>query len=86
MSRFIKALETKYQAKIDEALATLEIYFNKAVGVGEHPDIIEVLDNYLEMLDENQSKLETLQNLVNQPMEPENNQESKSPQKNRKKT
>lgn len=65
MNRFYKALETKYQANIEEALAVLELYFNKAVGVGEHPDILEILDKYISVLDENQSKLVTLSNLFN---------------------
>lgn len=63
MNRFIRALEAKYQANIEEALATLDLYLNKAVGVGEHPDILDVLDKYMSILDENKSKLETLRNL-----------------------
>lgn len=63
MNRFIRALEAKYQAKIEEALATLDLYLNKSVGVGEHPDILEVVDNYLAILDENKSKLDTLKSL-----------------------
>lgn len=63
MNRFIRALEAKYQAKIEEALATIDLYLNNSVGVGEHPDILEVLDNYLAILDENKSKLETLRSL-----------------------
>jgi hypothetical protein len=63
MNRFYRALESKYQAKIDEAVATLDLYFRNSVGVGEHPDILEVLDNYVSMLDENQSKLDTLRAL-----------------------
>ena len=63
MNRFYRALEVKYQAKIEEAVATLDLYFRNSVGVGEHPDIVEVLDNYISMLDENQSKLDTLRAL-----------------------
>ena len=63
MNRFIRALEAKYQAKIEEALATMDLYLSKSVGVGEHPDILEVLDQYVNMLDENKSKLETLRSL-----------------------
>jgi len=63
MERFIRALEAKYQAKIEEALATMDLYLNKSVGVGEHPDILEVLDNYNSILDANKSKLETLRSL-----------------------
>lgn len=65
MNRFYKALEAKYQANIEEALAVLELYFNKSVGVGEHPDILEILDQYLTKLDDNKGKLATLQNLFN---------------------
>ena len=63
MNRFYRALEAKYQANIEEALAVLELYFNKSVGVGEHPDIIDALDKYLIMLDDNKGKLITLQQL-----------------------
>jgi hypothetical protein len=62
MNNFYRALEVRYQAKIEESLAILDLYFNKSVGVGEHPDILDVLDKYLSMLDENISKLETLKN------------------------
>ena len=64
MSRFVRALEAKYQAKIGECLATIDLYLSKSVGVGEHPDILEVLDNYLSELDNNQSKLNTLRGLI----------------------
>lgn len=65
MNRFYRALEARYQANIEEALATLELYFNKSVGVGEHPDIMEILDKYLTVLDDNRGKLVTLQQLFN---------------------
>jgi hypothetical protein len=60
MNRFYRALEAKYQASIEEALATLDLYFNKSVGVGEHPDILQILDQYITLLETNKSKLETL--------------------------
>jgi len=63
MNRFVRALEARYQAQIEEALATIDLYMSKSVGVGEHPDILDVLDQYLSKLDEYKSKLETLQNL-----------------------
>tara|TARA_Y100000385_G_scaffold179926_1_gene185839 strand:+ start:442 stop:684 length:243 start_codon:yes stop_codon:yes gene_type:complete len=69
MTRFIRALEAKYQAKVEEALATIDLYMSKSVGIGEHPDITEVLDNYISMLDDNQSKLETLRSLFASPQE-----------------
>ena len=63
MNRFVRALETKYQAKIEECLATLDLYLSKSVGVGEHPDILAVLDQYLSDLDTYRSRLNTLKEL-----------------------
>lgn len=63
MVRFYRALEVKYQAEIEEGLATLDLYFNNAVGVGEHPDIMEVLDKYLDKIDSAKSKLEILKTI-----------------------
>lgn len=70
---FYKALESKYKAKIDEAVAILELYINKSVGVGEHPDVIEVLDNYMDVLENNTSKLESLQKLFSTAKNKESN-------------
>jgi hypothetical protein len=70
MANFFKALETKYQAQIEEGLATLDLYFNKAVGVGEHPDIMEVLDNYLDKIDSARSKLDVLNQITNKTVNP----------------
>lgn len=57
-AKFLKALESKYQAKIDESIATIELYLTRSAGVGEHPDIIGVLDEYISVLESNNSKLE----------------------------
>ena len=36
-----RALEHKAQANIDEAEATLEIYFSNPVAIGEHPQHLD---------------------------------------------
>ncbi len=56
-NRYIKALESKYQAKIDEGIAIIDLYMSKSTGVGEHPDIISVLDEYVSMVETNTAKL-----------------------------
>ena len=63
MNRFVKALEAKYQAEIEESLALIDLYLNKAVGVGEHPDILPILDDNIAKLENNKSKLATLKSL-----------------------
>ena len=60
MNLFVKALRDSYLAEISEALATLNVYFNNSVGVGEHPDLLSEMKKYIDVLDSADSKLETL--------------------------
>ena len=55
-----KALVKKYEAKIEECRATLEIYFNNPAGIGEHPGILEEMDKLLDEMENANGKLETL--------------------------
>ena len=36
-NNLVNAAIKKYEAQIEEALATLHIYFSNSVGIGEHP-------------------------------------------------
>ena len=47
---FIKAMIKKYQAEIDVAKATLEVYLDKPVGIGEHPQFVTEIDKQLEII------------------------------------
>ena len=58
----IKALEDKYQAQISEADATIKIYLDKSVGIGEHPQHIEEVDKQLQKIADATEKLKELQN------------------------
>ena len=57
----LKALEDKYQAQISEADATLKIYFEQSVGIGEHPQHIEEIDKLLQKIVDAQEKIKELQ-------------------------
>ena len=61
---FRSVSQSRY-AKITEAVATLDLYFNKSVGIGEHSDILEELKKYTDMLDDADSKLNTLRSYFN---------------------
>jgi hypothetical protein len=51
MSRdMIDALKKKYEAEIDIAKATIQIYLDKPVGIGEHPHFAEEIDKQLEAI------------------------------------
>ena len=56
----IKALRKKYEAVIEEAKATVEVYLHRPVGIGEHPQFIEEMDKQLEKMANAEEKLITL--------------------------
>ena len=56
-----QALEDKYQAQISEADATIKIYLDHSVGIGEHPQHLEEIDKQLQKIVDAQEKLKELQ-------------------------
>jgi len=56
------ALIKKNEAIVEENRATLEIYFNNPVGIGEHPQMIEEMNNCLEKMATALGNIETLRN------------------------
>ena len=56
----IQALEDKYNADISEAEATLKIYLEKPVAIGEHPQHVQEADKLVEKIAQAQEKLEAL--------------------------
>ena len=58
----LKALEDKYQAQISEADATIKIYLDHSVGIGEHPQHIDEIDKQLQKIADASEKLRELQN------------------------
>ena len=57
----LQALEDKYNAQISEADATIKIYLEKPVGIGEHPQHLEEIDKLLQKIVDAQEKLKELQ-------------------------
>ena len=58
--KMYEALTLKYRSEMAEAEATLLIYFNNSVGIGEHPQHLEEMDNFVEKLANASDKLVTL--------------------------
>ena len=46
----LDALRKKYEGVISECYANVEIYLRNPNGIGEHPEILESIDNQLEKL------------------------------------
>ena len=57
----LQALEDKYNAQISEADATIKIYLERPVGIGEHPQHLEEIDKLLQKIVDAQEKLNDLQ-------------------------
>jgi len=57
----LQALEDRYNAQISEADATIKIYLENSVGIGEHPQHVDEIDKQIEKIANAQEKLKELQ-------------------------
>ncbi len=62
----LDALEARYEAQISEADATIKIYLENSVGIGEHPQHIDEVDKQLEKIAAAQEKLGVLEDFREQ--------------------
>ena len=60
MNKLLKASIDKYESQKSEALAHLDILFNKAVGIGEHTDILSEVNKWVESLSQAEENIKTL--------------------------
>ena len=63
-NKITKALRKRYKAIQAEALATIEIYLENPVGIGDHPDFLGEIDKLLEAVSDAKEKLEVLEKQV----------------------
>lgn len=54
---FMEALRKKYEADISVSKVTIEVYLNKSVGIGEHPQFVHEIDKQLEAIASAEDKL-----------------------------
>ena len=62
--KMYEALMSKYSAEMSEAEATLLIYLDNPVGIGEHPQHLEEMDKMVEKYTNAKDKSEALQQIV----------------------
>jgi len=55
-----KALSKRYEAQIAEAYATIIVYFDSSVGIGEHPQFINERDKQLDIISTAEEKIQAL--------------------------
>jgi len=56
----IAAIKTHAEGHIVKHAMNVEIYLKNAVGVGEHPDVMEAIEKELEMIAKYHDQLEVL--------------------------
>ena len=57
----LTALEDRYKAQISEADATLKIYLENSVGIGEHPQHLDEVDKLIQKIANAEENLKVLQ-------------------------
>ena len=60
-----KALIKQYESDIASAYATLTIYFDSAVGIGEHPQHLEEMDKLVAKIADAEDKIQALNSHFN---------------------
>ena len=61
IEKMYEALCLKYRSEMAEAEATILIYFNNPVAIGEHPQHLEEMDKVIEKMANPKGKLEMLE-------------------------
>jgi len=59
-SKLLEATLSYYRAQRDEAIAILEVYLTKPVGIGEHSNLLAEITKWTATLTEAEENLETI--------------------------
>ena len=65
-----KAIINHYLAKKTEAIAMLELLYNKSVAISDHTNILDEIKKWVEELEKAESCLHTLNNIVSRKEQP----------------
>jgi len=59
--KLYRALIKRYESKIYESKSVLAVYFMSAVGIGEHPQILEEMDKLVDTISTAEDKKSALE-------------------------
>lgn len=62
----LEALKSKYVGDIAVGRANIEVYLSNAAGIGDHPDIIAVLEAQVQKVADGSIKLEVVRNFIHE--------------------
>jgi len=67
----IEAIKAHAKGHIKKHSMNVEVYLKNAVGVGEHPDVMEAIEKELDMIAKYNDQVETLEKYIDQdPLKP----------------
>jgi hypothetical protein len=55
--QILEALKKRYEAQVAEGFATINIYLQQPVGIGEHPQHLDEVDKLLGQIKEAEEKI-----------------------------
>jgi hypothetical protein len=61
----LNAARKYYEGVAAEAEVTIEVYLTNAVGIGEHPQVMEELRGQIELLTDARDNIDTITTLLN---------------------
>jgi hypothetical protein len=64
LNNTVKAVSSHFQAQKDKAIADLEIYLNRPVGVGGHSNVLEDTIKIFESLEHANSMIEMIDSMT----------------------
>ena len=60
----LEALKKRYEAQVAEGIATVNIYLNHPVGIGENPQHLDEIDKLLGKVKEAEEKISIIERWV----------------------
>ena len=62
--KILDALKKRYQGQIAEGYATINIYLQNPVGIGEHPQHLDEIDKLLQVIVDAEEKIKVIERWV----------------------
>ena len=63
----VDALRADAEGKIQVARVNVEVYLHNPVGIGEHPDILSAIQDQLDVIAEQEERLQVIENHFSAP-------------------
>ena len=63
----VGALRADAEGSIQKARVNVEVYLHNPVGIGEHPDILSAIQDQLDVIAENEERIQVLDKYFNEP-------------------